>query len=68
MTNGQLDEKYDGKAASCKVKISSQNETISISNVIRMEKRVYEAEDWTDVKNSIECYNKANDYLTFEKK
>jgi hypothetical protein len=68
MTDGQIDEKYEGKAASCKVNISAQNEKVNISNTIRMEKRVYEAEDWTDVKSSIECYSKANNYLTFEKK
>ena len=68
MTAGQMNEKYEGKAASCNVNISAQNEKVNISNTIRMEKRVYEAEDWTDVKSSIECYSKANNYLTFEKK
>ena len=68
MTAGQLNEKYVGKAASYNVNISAQNEKVNISNTIRMEKRVYEADDWTDVKSSIECYSKANNYLTFEKK
>ena len=58
---------YKGEAASCCVSIEAEGSKAIISNTLTMGKRVYEAEDWDDVHQSLLAYKTANQTLTFTK-
>lgn len=68
LTDGASDFTFTGAAASCNANISAKNNTAVISNTLRMEKRVYEATDWSDVKNALTGYHSIDKCLTFEKR
>ncbi|MBP3426323.1 MAG: DUF3857 and transglutaminase domain-containing protein [Rikenellaceae bacterium] len=67
LSGGAIEGSYEGEAASCSVSIEAQGSAAAISNTLRMGKRVYEAEDWGDVRKSLQTYYSANQTLIFTK-
>lgn len=67
LTEGAIESNHNGKAASCTLSIKADGATARIANTLTMGKRVYEAEDWSDVRQSLTIFNSANKLLTFAK-
>lgn len=63
-----ISRKVTSPSASCEVSLTSTAGKTSISNTLRMEKRVYEASEWGAVKDAINCYKTLDKALTFEKR
>jgi hypothetical protein len=67
LQSGTIEGESKGEAASCTMSIVANGSSAVLNNTLSMEKRVYEAEDWEDVRQAIRIHRSAEQNLIFVK-
>ena len=67
LKSGTIEGEATGKAASCSMSITAEGSSAIIRNTLTMGKRVYEAEDWAEVREALRIHHSAEQNLIFVK-
>jgi hypothetical protein len=55
MMNEPVEKKFAGEAASYESKMNQENDVLTVKQEIVLEKRIYEADEWPDVKTAVKA-------------
>ena len=67
LQSGTIEGESNGEAASCTMSIVADGSSAVLTNTLSMGKRVYEAEDWEDVRQAVRVHRSAEQDLIFVK-